>query len=320
MKKEQHNQEAIVKLIDKAFKGTISPFEKEVLNQWYNAHEDEEVVIYTSSDKDGYKESLYEKTLEKLRSTPKKNNLYKRKWIKIAASISIFLLFSSLLYTIISDRPMSPEYQTYISQAGERKKIMLQDGTIVHINGNSRLKVNKDFLKNRDVALSGEAFFDVFHDPQRPFTISTNHLTTTVLGTSFSVRTISDSVESVVVKSGRVKVTTKSGSEAHLVKGQMTIFQNNTLLTNTYKDNDQFFGWLEGKLVFKGESLSQIAKKLEDWYGVEVILKQDGKKPCSITGTYKSMDIEELLEIISYTTKINYSINGKIVIIESNGC
>lgn len=130
--------------------------------------------------------------------------------MKIAASFLLIIGLSFAAYLIIfrNHRENKPILITCTTKLGERKEIILSDSTKVLLNAGSRFSYTTPFAKDkREVALTGEAYFNVSKDPDRPFIIKTGEISTTVLGTTFNVSAYENEDVSVAVATGNVKVS-----------------------------------------------------------------------------------------------------------------
>lgn len=322
MKKQQLPQKELQRLINKVLQGSADNNEISQLEEWFQDQEETAPIVESDLDKKAYRDLLFEKTLQKIeaRKLDKNQKSYSIFW-KVAASFIAFGLLSFLVYFIISQSGSEPSYQSFLGQAGERTEINLQDGSKIILNGEGKLLVSNDFDRERKVKLEGEAFFQVSKDLSRPFEIQSPQLTTTVLGTSFIINASLGSQEKVSVKSGKVQVRSNSNSsEVILTKGEQTNWSGGRLSLTSIQDQDQEFGWLQGKLVFRNETLPEISKKLENWYGIKVSIEGSKDTDCKITGTYSNLSIQELMELIQFTTNINFTIHEKNLIIKSTGC
>ena len=114
------------------------------------------------------------------------------------------------------------------------QKVTLQDGSIVTLEPGSEVRYTQKFMNHREIFLSGDAFFEVTKDPNHPFFVYANEITTKVLGTSFRVKAKQGEKEIVVaVKTGKVSVFAKSiddvlnknGQEITLTPNQQVIYK-----------------------------------------------------------------------------------------------
>ncbi|XOV94097.1 MAG: FecR family protein [Bacteroidota bacterium] len=196
----------------------------------------------------------------------------------------------------------------------------LEDGSFVHLNAVSSISYPKHFSENkREVEISGEAYFDVQRDEQRPFSIKVKDYTIQVLGTSFNIKAYEDESNfSVTVESGSVNVRFNSGEiqPVILTKNQKLFYNqlDNTLEINTVNP-DHEMSWRKGILRFNSTPLGEVEKMLERWYGVEVIIEDESIYEKSLTGVHQNENIRSVLESLTYATGTEYEIkNNKIII------
>lgn len=171
-------------------------------------------------------------------------------------------------------------YNTLRIPYGKRFEVALADGTIVHLNSGTSLRYPVRFIKNknRQVFLTGEAFFEVAKDRAHPFTVNTQEMNVEVLGTKFNVSTYKeDRTTDVVLVEGKVGLykdqKTKNdwvkltpGLKGSNIKGQQDI-------TTEKVNTDIYTAWIQGNLVFKNMTFDAIIKKLERHYNVTFINK-----------------------------------------------
>ncbi len=205
------------------------------------------------------------------------------------------------------------------SNPGEKVQFSLPDGTLVKLNANSNLRYNDNFnLKERKVFLSGEAYFDVKRNENKPFTVFSGDIQTKVLGTSFNVKSISSSEVSIAVTSGNVLVQNEDGSNnIALRKGEMTrIDAQEEIWAKTKFDYRREIGWKDGILVFSNERFDQILTRLQYWYAVDFEVHGNANPDILINTTYDNDPLDRILNGLSFTYGFNYEIQGKRVIIK----
>lgn len=209
------------------------------------------------------------------------------------------------------------EYLTVVVPKGRRTTIKFSDGTTVWINSGSKVVYPKFFgKKNREIIINGEVYLDVAKDLDRPFIVHTvKGFDVSVLGTKFNISAYSsDADNSVVLVDGSVEVTTKNS------KGQLTpnqgFFINDESCYVKNVNVYPYICWKDNVMSLNGESLDVILKKLARHYGVDIQFseKYAGEK-------YKGKidlkePIETVLENISVSTPMNYSVNGDVIIVD----
>ncbi|WP_215223937.1 FecR family protein [Echinicola shivajiensis] len=320
MKEETPNNQELKKLIDKALQGNLSSEERIILDQWYASFEEELPLVYTNLSKEDFKLKFYQETLEKFEIKKRVDKEHSFLLAKMAASLVLLAAVVSVLFYFLPNDQTELSYIEYKTENGERKSVSLNDGSKVLLDGQTILQVVENFEEHRNVKLIGRAFFEVKRNESSPFTIKTENLTTTVLGTSFVIDAMSGQQEAVGVKSGLVKVLHEQDEEMFLKQGEQAILAANILSHSEIENVSEHFGWVDNKLVFYNDDIGEVAQKIESWYGVKIQLEGSPDNVCLLTGTYSDLKINELLEIISFSIPIKYEINGKVVKINSEPC
>ncbi|MFC1493576.1 FecR family protein, partial [candidate division KSB1 bacterium] len=206
-----------------------------------------------------------------------------------------------------------------ITAANEIKEIILDDGSRVLLNSDSRIEYNNYFPENsiRFVHVWGEAFFDVIKEP-RSFIVVTENATVKAFGTSFSVR-YRDEETRVIVKTGSVGFKAKSlpaWAGMILVKGEMLTYKDEKKLNPAKRvDPDQYLDWVENKIIFDETSLSDVVTDLKERFNVEIELSDASLGSESITGSFHQQPVEDIISSICLTLNITYKVeNGKYII------
>lgn len=249
-----------------------------------------------------------------------------RKWVwisGIAASL-LLIVFLSNSFLFTKQKTKSNANNTVTTKRGSKSKVQLPDGTEVWLNADSRITYNENFQGNqREVQLSGEAFFDVVRDESRPFIIHTNAIDVKVLGTAFNVRSyenekntetslIRGSVEITLVKSpDKKKIILKPNDKLIVNNNEATVvgadnYKKNTtpLLTLSkikYQEEDSSAVetlWVKNKLVFDGETMEEVAMKIERWYDVKVMIADNDLKRTKFSATFEDEDLKTVLEAL----------------------
>ncbi|WP_200975983.1 FecR family protein [Echinicola sp. 20G] len=253
---------------------------------------------------------------------PQRNNGWK--WV--AALIAGIGLFISLLFLQHSNQPSStiPQiaFLTKSTQKGQKLTTRLSDGTIVMLNAGSSIKCEEVFNDTvRYVTLEGEAFFDVAKD-SRPFRVKTNGTLTTALGTSFNIHQDGDKV-SISLVTGKVGVNMLStaGMEEStlLLPGeQVAVEIKEEIRFVKGKFNvSEVLAWKRGVLTFRHVSSEEVWQELEQWYGVEVIVKNNKipKQGWDYSGSFDNESLENVLGSIGFVKDFEFKIEDDKVII-----
>ncbi|MCL4483662.1 MAG: FecR domain-containing protein [Bacteroidetes bacterium] len=233
----------------------------------------------------------------------------RRLWVQVAsvAAILIFglLLGSTFTYLTPKSKTLS-EQLVFETPRGEKSLVKLPDGSEVWLNANSRLVYNSFSSNRRQVGLKGEAFFKVARNEKAPFVVKTDECEVEVLGTTFNIMAYNEfGREEITLLSGKVNVHTENA--VHVLKpGQAMILKDHK---SEVVDVDpyQASGWVENKFSFKNIPLSELIKRLENWYDIDITLENNTGKEINFTGTFKNEEtIWQVLDAIKVYTPISY--------------
>ena len=202
---------------------------------------------------------------------------------------------------------------------GGEYKVRLADGTLVYLNSATRMKYPVKFdEKERKVYLSGEAYFEVAKDPERPFFVEMEGVEVRVYGTSFNVNTHQKgNVQTVLVKGSIGVKVLSSGMESVIRPGQMAEFkQGNTKVDVKDVNVAVYTDWKDGIFRFENQRLEDILTVLSNWYDVDIFYQTVSVKELHFSGymeRYK--DVSVILEAITLSTGVTFSIQGKPIIV-----
>lgn len=202
---------------------------------------------------------------------------------------------------------------------GGEFRLRLSDGTNVYLNSASELKYPVYFdEKERKVYLSGEAYFDVKKDLERPFYVVTEDVQICVYGTEFNVNTHHPKNVNTVLVNGEIGIKKRGRETEILMKpGELASFNRKE---GTFKmskvDVRQYIVWKDGYFAFENESLEQIMNTLSLWYDVDVFFQTETVKDLVFTGYVKRYDeIVEILNAITDVVGVNFIIKGKTIVV-----
>lgn len=248
---------------------------------------------------------------------------YSRIWLA-AACVAILCFVSVVLFQNYFFSSKN-EGRTFVSKAGEKKTIKLEDGSVVILNGASTLVLNDGFnSKNRRLKLDGEGYFEVKHSDKVPFVVETKSLLITDLGTKFNVKAFSgDRFTETALIEGLIEVAAvgKPDEKVLLRPNQKITFSNfpqpesaekgtklnilplsKNTVANTIVETD----WVQNRLTFSDENFSEIASKLERWYGVKIEFEKESMKAYKYVGTFENKSITQILDILKTSRDFNY--------------
>lgn len=259
----------------------------------------------------------------------------KRKFIPVTVAAAC-LVFGLLSFFFWKNYYGSYDVKTYQITAprGNVSKIILPDGSKVWLNAGSKIVYKTNYgNKCRRIQLTGEAFFDVVKDSEHPFIVSTASMQIKVLGTAFNVRSYADdNVSETSLIRGRIELTPASSPDHTIIlkpSEKLTIpnrpgtkrGESNTLITlsslHTAK-NDSLPSeaqWLENKLAFDNEYFDEVAKKMERWYNVSILFKNEQLKQKRFSAKFTKESLSTALEALKATSDFNFLIdNDKVTI------
>lgn len=313
--------QSIEELIRKYAEGTATKVDIEELMNWYRSLPINDVKWPSAGENE--RQELSGRMLNRLLTeiTPQRRRIDSMQWLKVAA-VLIPAIGIALFFFL---RPESKQYITILNPSGQVKLVSLPDGSRVWLNAATKLRYRESFTDHREIILDGEAFFDVHRDLQHPFTINGGNVTTTVLGTSFNVKAYeSDTVTVVTVVTGRVGVKTSSMSRATLTPaGQLHFNRVSKTASTKVVDTIAALAWRKGKLSFDGQSLAEISKTIEYWYGVSIVFRNPAMRNCRYYMSFENtITLDTLLSTMSELTRMKYivDVNKKVVELSGEGC
>lgn len=221
------------------------------------------------------------------------------------------------------------------TQKGSRSHVVLPDGSEVWLNANSSIVYKGDFNRTgRELTLTGEAYFKVVKNADKPFIIQAGVLQVKVLGTTFNIRSYADEPNiETTLESGSVEITLNDqpGNTIQLKPGQKlrvdnslhSAYGNDSTLSqpadpaahmlllskmkvDTAGNATADAAWKEGKLVFDGDDFQRVASKIEKWYNVTVVAENKHLHSSSFTGVFDNKSLETVLSTLRETGKLAY--------------
>lgn len=227
----------------------------------------------------------------------------RRAIIAVAASVILLLGLWWVIDKSSGDNMLRVESDIAVAQ------VHLDDGSVVYLRKGAVLKFPKEFEKNRrKVSLTGEAFFEVTHDPAKPFVIDAETTEVQVVGTSFTLNTSKDSVE-LIVKTGRVNFTpvANTGKKTMVVAGERAVCTSGNISKQANTDPN-FNAWQTKQMVFQRTSLSQVVTTLNDYYGINIVFKKEDASQLSaadFTDTFNDQSVDSVLDELERITTYN---------------
>jgi transmembrane sensor len=227
---------------------------------------------------------------------------------------------------------------------GSKTRVVLPDGSVVNLNSGSLLRYPSSLDSTRRYAyLEGEAFFDIKKDPRHPFVVKAGNITIKVLGTKFNVKSYGDekTIETTLV-SGTIEIFSTQGKKYGnhrilvLKPNQQAVFERKTgeiaiseipenLVKKELKsvkprvqkkiDVNTVIAWKDNRLLFRDESFTEVSRKLERWYNVEIEIQDKELANALLSGIFERETIEQALEALKLATPFAYTMDKNKIII-----
>lgn len=244
---------------------------------------------------------------------------------QIAAAILLILSTSVASYYLYKDISTSNDmlavYETVVP-SGSMSKITLPDQTVVWLNAGSVLKYNQSFGKKlREVHLTGEGYFEVKKDTNKPFLVHTNELEVKVLGTVFNVRAYQNNLSvEVDLLEGKVDVSSFNGKTHQtltMLPNEKIIYnkENHTMQTHKVDANKSTL-WKTGKLSFIDTSLPNILKDLERKFNIRISIQSKKMEYEKFTGSINlNLSLDEILHNIDVDKKYKWEKQDEMLVI-----
>lgn len=265
------------------------------------------------------------------------------RWVYYAAASLLFVVgFTYFLFkpsfstTLIKVQPESNEISTRL---GSKTQVKLPDGSIVWLNGGSKLVYHKEYGKLlREVTLIGEGYFDVLKNKEVPFIINTKTIRIKVLGTTFNVKAYPEDkqTETSLIK-GRIEVTIKNRPDDKIIlsPNEKLIVENDLIETSTKEKSIDLLPsvsinklkfitpdstvaenqWVENKLVFRDQTFEELALMMERWYNVKIEIQSVSLKSTRMNGNFEKETIDQAIEALKLIIPFKTSQKGNTIII-----
>ncbi len=268
----------------------------------------------------------------------KKHKIIDRRFYLYLSAAASLLLLISLLFNFYQFRsnvvpevntplavgPKTEVINTFYTERGVKGKIVLEDSTVVWLNSDSRIVYPEHFdNESRVVKFEGEGFFEVKKNSEWPMVVTTEKgMSIKVIGTKFHIRSYNnDENEQATLFTGKIQL-------AKLVKGKGGIMEKRTFdmipnevvvfnktgveLISQKADTTKKVAWKRGELLFEETPMSEVVKMLERWHGAKIVVKESNVLNYRFTGSFNSESLIQILELIKFTSPIDYSIVDNI--------
>jgi ferric-dicitrate binding protein FerR (iron transport regulator) len=249
--------------------------------------------------------------------------------LKIAIAALIIIIAGAGYWGMKSGMLLMPAKKEIVT-TGKRKTVRLPDGSTITLEPNSQLTYPDEFTGNtREVALTGEAFFEVKPNHEKPFIVHTAYVMATVLGTSFNVEAYPNGIAKVVVATGRVKVQTVNASnelQAVIINANQSVTYNITIneieKRNAPEDAVYYRQRTSGRFSYAGAPVAKVVQEMERYYHTPVTL-EGNMSGCVFYGYFQVNDnVERALSLVAMALNatVQKKANSKGYIISGGNC
>ncbi len=280
------------------------------------------------------KEKIWSKARLKAEVPGYKQRIFNNKFLLSAAVAASVLLMLSLMFNIYQfnskevvevKSPLAMGDKTEVintlyTERGVKGKIVLEDSTVVWLNSDSKLVYPEHFASDcREVRFEGEGFFEVKKNSEWPMVVTTEKgMSIKVLGTKFHLRSYNnDDTEQATLFTGKIQL-------AKLIKGKGGVMEKRTFdmipnevvvfnktgvqLISQNVDTTKKVAWKRGELLFEETPTTEVVKMLERWHGTKIIVKDSSVLNFRFTGSFNSESLVQILELIKFTSPVDYTI------------
>ncbi|MEG1543760.1 MAG: FecR family protein [Tannerellaceae bacterium] len=250
----------------------------------------------------------------------KTKRLFPWRMLKNIAAILLLILIPLNIYYWNYQKEKTITMNTIEVPKGQRVSIQLSDGTNVWLNADSKLTYPSAFSdKNRDVYLTGEAYFEVKRNEHSPFIVHTTPLNVKVLGTVFNVKSYKNENTEVVLAKGKVEVSESSRPDATLQMkpNEQIVYSPKTGMTlNKEVDANALTCWTVGEVYYKNQFLQDITQELTEKFGIPIQIRDKELGDIIFTcHAQADASLIQILNLLKETRKIDYRQNENRIIV-----
>lgn len=252
--------------------------------------------------------------------------MFRRFWLGYVCAACIGALIFGLLGFLLSRGTSSGVVEaeanvvTVTSPMATLSRVMLPDGSVAVLNGGSSISYTEGFPGGlRTVNMSGKAYFDVTHDSEHPFTVSSGNLKVKVRGTRFTFSDYADDASaSVTLVEGKVDVEFDDNKLVTLLPAdRLTYNKADRQTVISVVDTIAESLWSQGILLFDEVVLTDVAKVLQQTYGREIEVRGAEAKTMLINGRFSSQtqSLFDILDLFGSTGRVHYTLQGEKIVL-----
>lgn len=315
-------------LFQKYFNNNLTDQEFQEFKKLLNSYSDEKIekILRQLWDEETGEKFDSQKLLEIKqvvnRSIKKTRPSKLRKSLQIAAVIIPFVIITTFIFYDTGHKTNSRSDMIVAVEEGEKANIILPDSTKVNLNAQSLLSynVNEFNRKERRINFSGEAYFEIAKNDNKPFIIQTSYMDVQVVGTSFNLKARDENTSTEIdLLEGKVNLISNATKEnILLLPHQKAILDKESgkfkILSSTPLES---FAWRKGQLVFYGVDIKQVFREIERAYGVKIQINNDTLPHDIFTGTFSTNNLNETLDVLKLHYQFDYVIKGNKIFIDN---
>lgn len=255
------------------------------------------------------------------RVRPAKTHRIAELWFRYAAVFIIALSLGYLMRYIVPVNDVKEEVKVltqhieYTSEKGSVSTIHLEDGSAIWLSSASKLTLDRNSIGEMSAKLNGEAYFDMIPDTARKFTVDLGYFKLKDIGTRFNIRAYSyePTVFATLVDGKLDLFKSEDKSIMSMIPGDYMNYSKQTnQMAVSQRDPSIATAWKDGKFVFINKTLSEICLELENWYNVEIIIRNQSLAKSRYTSVIKrTTTVKMVLKMLALTDKIDYSIDER---------
>ncbi len=200
--------------------------------------------------------------------------------------------------------------------SGSRIKFLLPDGSTGWLNSGSTIKYALNFIQDKQVQLSGEAFFNVKHDDNNKFIVKTKYIGVEVKGTAFDVAAYpeEDQIDITLERGSIILRSERSIKPIEMIPDEQVSYNiSKQTLTKSKVAAQNFSAWKEGKLMLRNASLEDVAKQLSRWYNAEVTIQSEKKTNFQYRATFENENLNEVLRLLKLSSLLDYTLEDRVL-------
>ena len=252
-----------------------------------------------------------------------KVKVFNMPWLSIAAGILAIVGFAFLANNYFNQNQFESTKTIALKSNNKVINQTLVDGSEVTLNNNSALFYTSDFnVTNRKINLSGEAFFKVKHNEQKPFNVWVNDLQILDIGTEFNIQALPQS-DSVVVDvfEGTVSLNIKGAAPLELQAGEQGVYyKKSKLLRKQNRLDKNGIAWKNKIFIFENTDLHTVIALLNDVYGTHIILANKGTEKCKLNAQFNNENIAEIIDIVAATFNLKITKTDNSIVLDGKSC